>query len=305
MIDLDQKPIRSGMVAIVGPPNAGKSTLMNELLEQKISIVSPKPQTTRNRILGIMNGPEYQIVLLDTPGLHKAREPLNQEMVRIALESLHEVDAVLYLIDVSLPLPEKLKAEKGQELTGYMEQVRCPVILVLNKVDLLNKEKLLAMIQTYAEFFPFHAIIPISALTGDGTDRLLAELLAVLPVGPRYYPEDIPTDATERFLVAEIIREKVFLLTGEEVPYSTAVLIESFKEDPAKGLITIHGAIVLERESQKGIVIGKGGLKLKSIGTAARKDIERLLDQRVLLKLFVKVRKNWSRDEKFLKELGF
>jgi GTP-binding protein Era len=293
------------MVAIVGPPNAGKSTLMNGLLEQKISIVSPKPQTTRNRILGIMNGPEYQIVLLDTPGLHKAREPLNQEMVRIALDSLHGVDAVLYMIDVSLPLPEKLKAEKGEELAGYMEQVRCPVILVLNKVDLLNKEKLLAMIQAYAELFPFHAVIPMSALHGDGTDRLLAELLLVLPVGPRYYPEDIPTDASERFLVAEIIREKVFLLTGDEIPYSTAVLIESFKEDPAKGLITIHGAIVLERESQKGIVIGKGGVKLKGIGTAARKDIERLLDQKVLLKLFVKVRKNWSRDEQFLKELGF
>jgi GTPase len=305
MSDLDSKPIRSGMVAIVGPPNAGKSTLMNGLLEQKISIVSPKPQTTRNRILGIMNGPEYQIVLLDTPGLHKAREPLNQEMVRIALDSLHEVDAVLYMIDVSLPLPEKLKAEKGEELAGYMEQVRCPVILVLNKVDLLNKERLLAMIQAYAELFPFHAVIPMSALHGDGTDRLLAELLLVLPVGPRYYPEDIPTDASERFLVAEIIREKVFLLTGDEIPYSTAVLIESFKEDPAKGLITIHGAIVLERESQKGIVIGKGGLKLKGIGTAARKDIERLLDQKVLLKLFVKVRKNWSRDEQFLKELGF
>lgn len=305
MVDMDSKPIRSGMVAIVGPPNAGKSTLMNGLLEQKISIVSPKPQTTRNRILGIMNGPEYQIVLLDTPGLHKAREPLNQEMVRIALDSLREVDAVLYMIDVSLPLPEKLKAEKGEELAGYMEQVRCPVVLVLNKVDLLNKERLLAIIQAYAELFPFHAVIPMSALHGDGTDRLLAELLLVLPVGPRYYPEDIPTDASERFLVAEIIREKVFLLTGDEIPYSTAVLIESFKEDPAKGLITIHGAIVLERESQKGIVIGKGGVKLKGIGTAARKDIERLLDQKVLLKLFVKVRKNWSRDEQFLKELGF
>jgi GTP-binding protein Era len=305
MIDQENKPIRSGMVAIVGPPNAGKSTLMNGLLEQKISIVSPKPQTTRNRILGIMNGPEYQIVLLDTPGLHKAREPLNQEMVRIAMDSLHEVDAVLYMIDVSLPLPEKLKAEKGEELAGYMEQVRCPVILVLNKVDLLDKEKLLAMIGAYAELFPFHAVIPMSALTGDGTDRLLAELLSVLPLGPRYYPEDIPTDATERFLVAEIIREKVFLLTGQEVPYSTAVLIESFKEDAEKGLITIHAAIVLERESQKGIVIGKGGLKLKGIGTAARKDIEVLLDQKVLLKLWVKVRKNWSRDEKFLRELGF
>ncbi len=305
MIDLHDKPIRSGMVAIVGPPNAGKSTLMNGLLEQKISIVSPKPQTTRNRILGIMNDEAYQIVLLDTPGLHKAREPLNQEMVRIALDSLHEVDAVIYMIDVSLPLPEKLKAEKGEELAGYMEQVNCPVILVLNKVDLLNKEKLLAMIQVYAGIFPFHAVIPMAALHGDGNERLLAELLQVLPIGPRYYPEDIPTDASERFLVAEIIREKVFLLTGEEIPYSTAVLIESFKEDPLKGLVTIHAAIVLERESQKGIVIGKGGLKLKSIGTAARKDIERLLDQKVLLKLWVKVRSNWSRDENFLRELGF
>ncbi|MBW6520596.1 MAG: GTPase Era [Desulfoarculaceae bacterium] len=304
MMDLHDKPIRSGMVAIVGPPNAGKSTLMNGLLEQKISIVSPKPQTTRNRILGIMNDEDYQIVLLDTPGLHKAREPLNKEMVRIALDSLNDVDAVVYMIDVSLPLPEKLKEEKGQELAGYMEQVSCPVILVLNKVDLLNKEKLLAMIQIYAGIFPFHAVIPMSALHGDGNERLLAELLQVLPVGPRYYPEDIPTDASERFLVAEIIREKVFLLTGEEIPYSTAVMIESFKEDPAKRLITIHAAIVLERESQKGIVIGKGGLKLKSIGTAARKDIERLLDQKVLLKLWVKVRKNWSRDEKFLRELG-
>ncbi|MBU0664568.1 MAG: GTPase Era [Proteobacteria bacterium] len=302
---MDDKPIRSGMVAIVGPPNAGKSTLMNALLEQKISIVTPKPQTTRNRILGIVNAEGYQIVLLDTPGLHKAREPLNQEMVRIALDSLHGVDAVIYMIDVSLPLPDRLKKEKGQELAGYMEQVSCPVILVLNKVDLLNKEKLLALIQAYSEIFPFHAVIPISALHGDGTDRLLAELLQVLPIGPRYYPEDIPTDATERFLVAEIIREKVFLLTGEEVPYSSAVLIESFKEDPVKGLITIHATIVLERTSQKGIVIGKGGLKLKSIGIAARKDIEKLLDQKVLLKLWVKVRKNWSHDENFLKELGF
>ncbi|MDD3813083.1 MAG: GTPase Era [Desulfocapsaceae bacterium] len=305
MMDLDDKPIRSGMVAIVGPPNAGKSTLMNALLEQKISIVTPKPQTTRNRILGIVNAEGYQIVLLDTPGLHKAREPLNQEMVRIAMDSLHGVDAVIYMIDVSLPLPDRLKKEKGQELAGYMEQVTSPVILVLNKVDLLNKEKLLALIQAYSDIFPFHAIIPISALHGDGTDRLLAELLQLLPIGPRYYPEDIPTDATERFLVAEIIREKVFLLTGEEVPYSSAVLIESFKEDPVKGLITIHAAIVLERESQKGIVIGKGGLKLKSIGIAARKDIEKLLDQKVLLKLWVKVRKNWSQDENFLKELGF
>jgi GTP-binding protein Era len=278
---------------------------MNGLLEQKISIVSPKPQTTRNRIVGIVNGAEYQIVLLDTPGLHKAREPLNQEMVRIALDSLQSVDAVLYMIDVSLPLPEKLKAERGQELVGHIEKVGCPVILALNKVDLLNKEKLLGLIQAYADMFPFQAVIPMSALHGDGAERLLAELLQILPLGPRYYPEDMPTDASERFLVAEIVREKVFLLTGEEVPYSTAVLIESFKEDSGKGLITIHAAIVVERESQKGIVIGKGGLKLKAIGIAARKDIELLLDQKVLLKLWVKVRKNWSKDEVFLREIGF
>ncbi len=302
---VEEKPVRSGMVAIVGPPNAGKSTLMNGLLEQKISIVSPKPQTTRNRIVGIVNGAEYQIVLLDTPGLHKAREPLNQEMVRIALDSLQSVDAVLYMIDVSLPLPEKLKAERGQELVGHIEKVGCPVILVLNKVDLLNKEKLLGLIQAYADMFPFQAVIPMSALHGDGAERLLAELLQILPLGPRYYPEDMPTDASERFLVAEIVREKVFLLTGEEVPYSTAVLIESFKEDSGKGLITLHAAIVVERESQKGIVIGKGGLKLKAIGIAARKDIELLLDQKVLLKLWVKVRKNWSKDEVFLREIGF
>jgi GTP-binding protein Era len=314
----EEKPVRSGMVAIVGPPNAGKSTLMNGLLGQKISIVSSKPQTTRNRIAGILNGPEYQIVLLDTPGLHKAREPLNQEMVGIALDSLREVDAVIYVVDVSLApatlgrpcpsvapvaFPEKFKGEKKQELVEHMEQVRCPVILVLNKIDLLNKDKLLTMIQAYAQLFPFQAVIPMSALHGDGIERLLPELLAVLPLGPRYYPEDIPTDASERFLVGEIVREKVFLLTGDEIPYSTAVLIESFKEEG--NLVTIHAAIVLERESQKGIVIGKGGLKLKSIGMAARKDIERLLDQKVLLKLWVKVRKNWSRDEKFLKELGF
>ncbi len=304
MIQTEEDGLRSGIVAIVGPPNAGKSTLMNGLLGQKISIVSPKAQTTRNRIMGIMNGDQYQIVFLDTPGLHRAREPLNQEMVRIARDSLRSVDAALFVIDVSLPLPEKNRAEKGQELAGHIEEVTCPVILALNKVDLVNKEKLLALIEIYAALYPFQAVIPLSALHGDGHDRLLAELLRILPFGPRYYSEDIPTDASERFLVAEIIREKVFLLTGEEIPYSTAVLIESFKEDAAKGLVTIHAAIVVERESQKGIVIGKGGVKLKAIGTAARKDIEILLDQKTMLKLWVKVHKNWSKDEKFLREIA-
>lgn len=297
--------IRSGMVAIVGPPNAGKSTLMNYLLGQKISIVSHKPQTTRNRILGVVNGDDYQIVLLDTPGLHKARQPLNREMVRIAMDSLKEVDAILYLIDVSLPLPEKIEQEKNKEMMEQMEGVSAPIILVLNKVDLLEKELLLPMIKRYSELFPFHGVIPLSALTGVGTDILVKELLDILPLGPRYFPEDIPTDASERFLVTEIVREKVFLLTGQEIPYSSAVTLESFQDDTKKQMTTIHATIVLERNSQKGIVIGKGGKKLKSIGIAARKDIEKMLGQKVLLKLWVKVRKNWSKDERFLKELGF
>jgi len=303
--DYLSESIRSGMVAIVGPPNAGKSTLMNCLLGQKISIVSHKPQTTRNRILGVVNGEDHQIVLLDTPGLHKARQPLNREMVRIAMESLNEVDVILYMIDVSLPLPEKVADEKNQEMLEQMAGVAAPVILVLNKVDLLEKEKLLPMIQKYSELFAFHCVMPLSALSGEGTEGVVEEILKLLPLGPRYFPEDVPTDASERFLAAEIVREKVFILTGQEIPYSSAVTIESFQDDETKKMTTIHATIVLERGSQKGIVIGKGGKKLKSIGIAARKDIEKMLGQKVLLKLWVKVRKNWSKDERFLKELGF
>lgn len=307
MIDMNftQDDIRSGMVAIVGPPNAGKSTLMNHLLGQKISIVSHKPQTTRNRILGVVNGTDFQIVFLDTPGLHKANQPMNREMVRIAMESLRDVDAILYMIDVSLPLPEEVEKGKQQELLEQMEGVASPVILVLNKVDLQDKETLLPIIGKYTALYPFHSILPLSALTGEGTDTVIDELLSLLPKGPRYFPEDVPTDVSERFLVAEIVREKLFILTGQEIPYSSAVTIESFKEDENKRMTTIHATIILERSSQKGIVIGKGGQKLKSIGTAARKDIEKMLGQKVLLKLWVKVKKNWSKDERFLKELGF
>ncbi len=298
-----EKPVKSGLVAIVGPPNAGKSTLMNKLLGQKISIVTPKPQTTRNRIAGILNREDCQIVFLDTPGLHKSRDPLNIEMVRVAMDSLMDVDIVIFLVDVSLPLPEKIKKEKQQEFLSYMEKIQCPAVMVLNKIDLVEREKLLPMIQTYSGLYPFRAVVPLSALEGDGTDSLLTEIVTLLPAGPRYFPEDIPTDASERFLCGEIIREKVFLLTGQEIPYSTAVLIDSFKEEKNR-LVTIHASIVLEKNSQKGIVIGKGGKKLKAIGIAARKDIEVLLGEKVLLKLWVKVKKNWSQDDQFLKELG-
>lgn len=293
------------MVAIVGPPNAGKSTLMNHFLGQKISIVTPKPQTTRNRIVGIANEPEYQIVFLDTPGLHQSREPLNIEMVRVAMDSLAEVDLVLFLVDVSLPLPKKLKEEKLTELLSYLEQIKGPAIMVLNKVDLVDRKQVLPMIEAYNALYPFKAIIPVSALRNDGLESLREEILAMLPFGPRLFPEDIPTDASERFLCAEIIREKVFLLTGQEIPYATAVVIESFKEDDDRGLVTIHAAIVVDRDSQKGIIIGKGGQKLKSIGMAARKDIELLIGQRALLKLWVKVHRNWAQDKRFLRELGY
>jgi GTP-binding protein Era len=297
------KPVKSGMVAIVGPPNAGKSTLMNHFLGQKISIVTPKPQTTRNRIVGIVNELEYQIVFLDTPGLHQSREPLNIEMVKIAMDSLADVDLVLFLVDVSLPLPIKLKEEHQAELVSYFRQIKGPAIMVLNKVDLIDRKLVLPIIEAYSSLFPFKAIMPISALRDDNLDSLRKEILKLLPFGPRLFPEDIPTAASVRFLCAEIIREKVFLLTGQEIPYSTAVLIESFKEDGAKDLVTIHAAIVVDRDSQKGIVIGKGGQKLKSIGTAARKDIEVLVGGKVLLKLWVKVHRNWSQDKQFLKEL--
>lgn len=303
-MNIIEQVVKSGMVAIVGPPNAGKSTLMNYFLGQKISIVSPKPQTTRNRIAGIVNDREYQIVFLDTPGLHTSRETLNIEMVKIAMDSLLEVDLVLFLVDVSLPLPEKMQEKKRKELTAYFQQMKSPAILVLNKIDQLDRALLLPMIDAYAQLYPFTAVIPISALSGDGVEELKREILTLLPMGPRLFPEDMPTDVTERFLCGEIIREKVFLLTGQEIPYSTAVLVDSFKGDESKNLTTIHATIVVERDSQKGIVIGKGGEKLKRIGTSARKDIELLLDGRVLLKLWVKVHKNWSQDKRFLKEIG-
>lgn len=291
--------IKSGMVAIVGPPNAGKSTLLNGLLGQKISIVTPKPQTTRNRIIGILNDPLYQIVMLDTPGLHEAGKPLNQEMVKIAVQSISEVDAILFLVDVSQPVPEKQK-----KAVGYLEGTAIPAILVLNKVDLLHKDQILPMIDMYSKIYPFKAIVPISALKNDGTDLLLQELVNLMPVGPRFYPQDIPTDATERFIVAEIIREKIFFLTGQEIPYSTAVVIENFKEDEKRSLVTIHATIIVEKPSQKSIIIGKKGSKIQQIGKISRQDVEKLLSQRVMLKLWVKVHKNWTSDMRFIRDLG-
>jgi GTPase len=295
-----ENQVKTGVVALIGPPNVGKSTLLNHLLGQKISIVSPKPQTTRNRIIGIINGEDHQIVLLDTPGIHRARSPLNLEMVKIALHSLTEVDAIVFMIDTTFPLPEKINVT-----SDVLKKARKPVLLLVNKIDLSSREKLLPILNAYKDFFPFQAMIPLSAKTGDGVNILMEELLPLLPEGPRLYPSDIPTDATERFIASEIIREKIFLLAKQEVPYSTAVTIESFQEDESSGLITIHATIHVERKSQKGIIIGKQGAMLKKIGRAARLDIIELLGTKIMLKLWVKVRKDWTKDGRFLKELGF
>ncbi len=289
---------------MVGPPNAGKSTLLNTLLGQKISIVTPKPQTTRNRIAGILNEEDYQIVILDTPGLHKSRTPLNQEMMRVAMDSLNDVDAALFMIDISLPLPDNSTHEEEFQYREYFQEISCPAILLLNKIDLIERSEVLPIIESYRSVYPFSSIIPVSALSGDNADAIINELKSILPKGPRLFPDDIPTDASERFLASEIIREKVFLMTGQEIPYASAVYIESFKEDDKRNRVEIHATIYLERKSQKGIVIGKGGSKLKSIGIAARKDIEKLLLMKVSLNLWVKIRKNWTKDERFLKELG-
>ena len=300
---MDNFLYRSGVVAIIGPPNAGKSTLLNHLLRQKIAIVTPRPQTTRNRIMGIVTGPEYQMILLDTPGLHEAREEMNRQMVRVALESLSEADVVLFLADCSDMAPKKLE-KRAEEFRGYLSTITCPAVLALNKMDLLQPEQLLPVMDWYQNLHPFAAIVPISALQGIGIEVLTTELVARLPEGPQYYPEDIPTDATERFIAAEIIREKIFLLTRDEVPYSTAVVIDSFEEEVEGRPVVIQATIMVERNSQKGILVGQGGGMLAAIRKSAASDIEKLLGCRVRLHLWVKVRKNWTGNANILRELG-
>ncbi|WP_310601301.1 GTPase Era [Desulfobulbus sp.] len=297
---MNSAPHRSGVVAIIGPPNAGKSTLLNQLLRQKIAIVTPKPQTTRNRIMGIVTGSGYQIILLDTPGLHAAREEMNRQMVRVALESLAEADAVLFLADGTEALTPK-KEQRADEFRGYLERIACPAVLALNKTDLLPPERLLPVIDWYRGLHDFAAIVPISALHGTQVNALLAELVALLPEGPQYYPDDIPTDASERFIAAEIIREKIFLRTRDEIPYSTAVVIDTFEEgDP----VVIRATILVERDSQKGILVGQKGAMLATIRKSATVDIERLLDCRVRLHLWIKVSKNWTGNVNMLRDLG-
>lgn len=296
----EETPFKSGFVAIVGAPNTGKSTLLNRMLGEKISITSKKPQTTRNRILGVVHNPGSQMVFLDTPGIHRATGPLNVRIVDEALSAMADADLVLLMVDADHP-----EAESEQILLKKLASMKAPVILALNKIDLVPKEALLVLIDQWSQAHPFKALVPISAAKGTQVDQLLKEMENRLPPGPPFFPEDTLTDLPQRFIVAEIIREKVFRLTGQEIPYATAVTVESFKEKKQGRLIHIDATIHIERDSQKGIIIGKQGSKLKKIGEDARKEIERLLETRVFLKLFVRVEKNWSRNTKALRRFGY
>jgi GTP-binding protein Era len=308
--------MRAGVVSIIGRPNAGKSTLLNRIIGTKIAIVSDKPQTTRTRILGVKNypaGPSTQLgagpstelragqlVFVDTPGIHRPLHRMNVRMVDAAVETLREVDAVVLVHDAST------KPGKGDEyVSGLLKNVKVPVILVLNKIDLVAKPKLLPIIDQLRRWFDFAEIVPISAATGDGVERLETLLLERLPEGEPLYPEDYLTDQPERVLAAETVREKLLQHTREELPFSTAVVVDQF-EEPSRpgGLLRIWCTILVEQESQKPIVIGRAGEMIKRIGTEARHDLERFFESRVFLDLRVKVKADWRDDERVLNELG-
>jgi GTP-binding protein Era len=300
MTEEEKNQFKSGFISLIGRPNVGKSTLLNLLLGEKIAIISDKPQTTRNRILGIKNHPEGQIVFWDTPGIHRARSRLNQSMVKVALATYKEVDGICFIIEANRP-----SDDENDYILETLKKVEKPVLLVINKIDLIPKPELLPIIDKYSRLRSFEQIIPISALRGQGVEVLVAEMLKILPVGPRLFPEDMITDLPERFLAAELIRERVFLRTHEEVPYATAVVVEEFKEREEKNLVFIKATIQVERESQKGILIGEKGRMLKEIGRHAREEIESLLGTKVFLELWVKVEKNWREDPSALRRLGY
>jgi len=292
-------PFRSGTIAIVGRPNVGKSTLLNQILGEKVAIVSPKPQTTRNRVTGIRTTETSQMVFLDTPGIHQARSLLNRRLVNVALDTLHEVDCALWLVAA----PERIGPE-DEGIAETLAAARGEVFILLNKIDLVSKGKLLPLIQRCAEWLPGREIVPISALKGDNLPLVLDLIEKGLPEGPKLFPEGEYTDQSERFLASEIIREKIFLLTREEIPYGVAVTIDEFTEKEEKNLIVIKATVHTERNSHKGILIGKRGAMLKEIGTKAREELEALLACKIFLELFIRVDEGWTRDPNALREMG-
>ena len=293
---------KSGFVGIIGQPNVGKSTLLNNILKQHLAIVSPKAQTTRNQIKGIYTTDNEQIVFVDTPGIHKAHHELGNFMNETANNALDGLDLVLFMVDGS-----KLPSDADLEALKVASKAKCPVFLVLNKIDLVKNEEFLKnSIEEYKKLYNFKGGITITAVSDESTDKLLNMVIDNLPEGPLYYPEDQALDAPEKFVVAEIIREKILLLTSEEVPHSVAVVVESFKENAKhSNMYDILATIIVERPSQKKIIIGSGGSMIKKIGSLARIDIVKLLDKKVYLELFVKVESNWRNDKSQLKELGY
>ncbi len=289
---------RVGYVAIVGKPNVGKSTLMNTLLHQKLAIVSSKPQTTRHRILGILNGDDHQVIFLDTPGLMVPKYLLQEAMVKTARKTMREADLILMMVEATGLLPE------DEEVIRLLDNFKVPQFLIINKVDLVPKNSILPLIDRFRSAGRFQEIVPISALKADGLDLLLSLIIKTLPEGEPFYPPDRLSDEPERFFVSEIIREQIFLQYGEEIPYATAVQVEAFEERPEKKDY-IRAIIAVEQDSQKGILIGKGGRALKRVGKAAREDIEQFLGRPVFLELKVSVRKKWRKNASLVKRLGY
>ncbi|MBM7581835.1 GTP-binding protein Era [Caldicoprobacter guelmensis] len=292
---------RSGFVAIVGRPNVGKSTLMNSMVGEKIAIISDKPQTTRNRIQCVLTRPNYQIIFIDTPGIHKPKNRLGEYMVQVARGALEEVDVVLFMVDIyeGIGSGDRFIAEE-------LGKVKTPVILVANKVDRVESvEDARRAAEDFCEEADFDEVLLVSALNGTNLDKLESVIVSYLPEGPKYYPDDMVTDQPERFIVAELIREKALELLEEEVPHGIGVEVTSFKEREDKNIIDIYATIYCEKKSHKGIIIGKGGSMLREIGTRARHDIERLLGTHVYLELWVKVKENWRNNVVDLKNLGY
>jgi GTP-binding protein Era len=298
---MENKKYKSGFVAIIGRPNVGKSTLMNQIVGQKVAIMSDKPQTTRNKIRAVYTSEEGQIIFLDTPGVHKPKSKLGDTMNRMVESALREVDVILFLVDASE------KRGPGDEfIIEKLKGVRTPVYLVINKIDKVTPDHLLPFIDEYQSLYPFAQIVPVSALEGNNVNRLMEQLLLELPEGPMYYPSDMITDHPERFVVAELIREKVLQLTREEVPHSIAVVIDQMKErENNPQMVDIYATIYTERQTQKGILIGHKGSLMKEIGKRAREDIEGLLGTKVYLNLWIKVKKDWRNQENYIRNFGF
>ncbi|SER83206.1 GTPase Era [Psychrobacillus sp. OK032] len=301
-MEQNNKGYKSGFISIIGRPNVGKSTFLNRVIGQKIAIMSDKPQTTRNKVQGVLTLDDSQMIFIDTPGIHKPKHKLGDFMLKVAKNTLREVDAILFMVNATEP------RGKGDEfIIDMLENNETPVFLVINKIDQVHPEELISIIESYKDKYDFAEIVPISALQGNNVDRLLETIQKYLPEGPQYYPADQVTDHPERFIISELIREKVLHLTREEIPHSIAVVIDKIKkeEDTEKDMIRVMATIIVERDSQKGIVIGKRGALLKEVGTRARHDIEMLLGTKVFLELWVKVQKDWRNKSTHLRDYGF